>query len=389
MKILYSVSVLLFVLTFACTSKEQSSLERSVSEQSFQFEIYDSLVVDYLGNLYLTDISPDGKHFLLIDHKTDTLFITDPEGKIRYKYTKKGDGPGLYQQGRSGPPRFLSEEEIIIPAFRGFYLYSLSGEPTRNFLPDFNPTLSLINPYDNKLISFRERIFYPWEGRIADEYGIEGREFQTKVRKVEILDLKSGQFSPAIPFPKTSKFNTAEKSYLNVSYTATLTQKDDSLYVAFRNEPVIYSYHFSNLDSPSSIYKIPFPEFIEKEPKDSEKFGQYEMKDVYGGAINSIHRTDKERFLINYSRGLSDEEYQEIFALINKDAEEGYQKMRDVNTNGLILFDGKSTSPIIQKPEQLGFVYQFISEDEIWFSPDYEKTEKDYVVLYKTRLIEK
>jgi hypothetical protein len=63
--------------------------------------------------------------------------------------------------------------------------------------------------------------------------------------------------------------------------------------------------------------------------------------------------------------------------------------MTDVNTNGLVLFDGKSVSPIIQKPKGLGFVYEFISEEEIWFSPDYQEVEKDYVVIYKTRLVQK
>ncbi|WP_075350575.1 hypothetical protein [Algoriphagus marinus] len=374
---------------FSCQSKESETPTTPLSEQNLEFEIYDSLVVDYLGNLYLADISEDGKTFLLIDQKTDTLFVTDSAGAILHKYTKKGDGPGFYQQGRSGLPRFLNSEEIIIPAFRGFYLYSLSGEATRTFLPDFNPSSSLIIPYSNKLISYGEKIYYPWEGRIADEFGVEGREFQTQVRKVEVLDLKSGQFSPEMPFPRESKFSSGEKSYLNISYSTALSRKDDSLFVAFRNEPVVYGYHFSNLDSPASIRKIPFQEFIEKEPKDLDKFGQYESKDIYGGTINSFHRTENDRFLVNYSRGLTEAEYQDIFDLIKKDQDAGYQKMTDVNTNGLVLFDGKSVSPIIQKPKGLGFVYEFISEEEIWFSPDYQEVEKDYVVIYKTRLVSK
>ena len=379
----------LALVLFSCQSKESEILTTPLAEQNLEFEIYDSLVVDYLGNLYLADISEDGKTFLLIDQKTDTLFVTDSAGAILHKYTKKGDGPGFYQQGRLGPPRFLNEEEIIIPAFRGFYLYSLSGEAARTLLPDFNPSSSLIIPYSNKLISYGEKIYYPWEGRIANEYGVEGREFQTQVRKVEVLDLANGQFIPEMPFPKASKFSSSEKSYLNIGYSTALSRLNDSLFIAFRNEPIIYGYHFSNLDSPASLQKIPFQEFIEKEPKDAEKFGIYESRDVYGGAINSFDRTEKNRFLINYSRGLTNEEYQDIFDLIKKDQEAGYQKMTDVNTNGLVLFDGKSVSPIIEKPEGLGFVYGFISEEEIWFSPDYQEVEKDYVVIYKTRLVQK
>lgn len=385
----YSLLLFIILIAFACTKAKESEIQKSLSEQNFEFEIYDSLVIDYLGNLYLADITEDGKTFLLIDQQTDTLFVTDSQGAIIHKFSKKGEGPGLYLQGRLGPPRFLNDEEIIIPTFKGFHLYSLTGDATRAFFPEFNPTTSLVNQYDNSLVSYQEKIYYPLEGRIANELGIDGREFQTKVKRVEVLDLRSGKFTPAIPFPKTSKFSTGEKSFLNVNYKTTLASKDDSLYVAFRNEPVINGYHFSKLDSPTTRYTIPFEEFIQKEPKDAEKFGPYEARDLYVGAINSFDRTEKNRFLIKYSRGLTDEEYQEIFALIEKDQKEGFAKMRQINTNGSILFDGKSLSPLIKKPISLGFTYEFISEDEIWFSANFEEIENDYSVIYKTRLVSK
>lgn len=381
-----SLSIIIILFIFACSSKEEE-VQKPLAEQQFEFEIYDSLVVNYLGNLYLADISEDGKTFLLIDQQTDTLFVTDPQGAIIHKFSKKGEGPGLYPQGRLGPPRFLNKEEIIIPSWKGFYLYSLSGDATRSFSPDFNPTTSLLNQYENSLVDYQEKIYYPLEGRIANEFGVEGREFQTQVKRVEVLDLSSGKFTPAIPFPKTSKFSTGKKSFLNVNYKTTLAKKNDSLYVAFRNEPVIHGYHFSKLDSPTSRYTIPFEEFIEKEPKDAEKFGPYEARDIYVGAIDSFDRTEKNRFLIKYSRGLTDEEYIEIFALIEKDQEAGFAKMRQINTNGSVLFDGKSVSSLIKKPISLGFTYEFISEDEIWFSSNFEEIENDYTVIYKTRII--
>ena len=197
---------------FACSSKEEE-VQKPLAEQQFEFEIYDSLVVDYLGNLYLADITEDGKTFLLIDQQTDMLFVTDSQGAIIHKFSKKGEGPGFYPQGRLGPPRFLNDEEIIIPTFKGFYLYSLTGDATRSFSPEFNPTASFVNQYDNSLVSYQEKIYYPLEGRIANELGVEGREFQTKVRRVEVLDLNSGKFTPAIPFPKTSKFPQKSKKY--------------------------------------------------------------------------------------------------------------------------------------------------------------------------------
>jgi hypothetical protein len=107
------------------------------------------------------------------------------------------------------------------------------------------------------------------------------------------------------------------------------------------------------------------------------------------GTIQNLHPTEKQRFLISYSRGLTDQEYEEIFALQTSAPDEFSRKLNETNTNGQVLFDGKSISQIISKPESLGFTFKFISEDEIWFTPNFEYTEKDYSVIYKTRLVAK
>ncbi|WP_339701408.1 hypothetical protein [Algoriphagus aquimarinus] len=391
MKTLTCLYLLPFVLsTIACSGeKEENKTSTPLAEQDFEFEIYDSLLVDYLGNLFLADITQDGKTFLLIDQRSDTLFVTDREGTIRSKFKRLGDGPGFYQSSRLALPSFLSSNEIIVPAFRGFYLYSLSGEPTRSFLPEFIPTISLIDAYNNNLVVHDDHVIFPWEGRLSEELGVDGKEFQMASRRVEVLDLESGQFSPAIPFPDSSKFRTGEKTYLNVNYHTLIASSSDTLYVAFRNEPVIYGYLFSDLNNPASIQPIPFEEFIQKEPKEEAHYGTYDMKDIYVGMIQNLHPTEKQRFLLTYNRGLTDQEYDEIFALETSDPEEFSRKRNKTNTNGQVLFDGKSVSKVIMKPESLGFTFKFISEEEIWFTPNFEYAENDYSVIYKTRLVAK
>lgn len=375
------------LFAFACTSKEEEILQKPLSEQSFEFEIYDSLVVDYLGNLYLADISQDGSTFLLVDHLTDTIFVTSAGGEVLHKFNKQGDGPGLYQQMRLGPPTFLNETEIIVPAFRGFYLYSLTGEPTRTFLPEFQPGFSMINQFKTNIVIHEGKIFFPWEGRIADEFGFDGKKFQVETKRVEILDLNDGKFTPALPFPKESKFNTNEKTYLNVNYSTGLASKGDTLFVSFRNEPVLYGYHISNLDSLVSMRKIPFPEFIEKEPKDAETFGSYEMRDIYTGSMNQVIPIDKNQFIVNYARGLTNEEYDLITSETKGDNSKFYEEMLKKNIFGWVVFDGKAVSSLVKKHKYLGNIDKYISNAEIWFSPDYSEVEKDYVVIYKTRLI--
>ncbi|SFT99188.1 hypothetical protein SAMN04489724_3230 [Algoriphagus locisalis] len=390
-----SLSPLLLLLLFAFTTlacsaeKEEAKSSTPLSEQNFEFIIYDSLVVDYLGNLFLADITEDGKSFLLIDQQTDTLFVTDGEGTILSKFKRLGDGPGFYKSSRLSLPSFLNTQEIIVPAQRGLYLYSLSGEPTRSFLPEYAPSISLITQFINNSVIRDDQVFYPWQGRLSDEFGVDGKEFQLATHQVEFLDIESGLFSPAIPFPESSKFKTGEKTFLIVNYHTVIASSTDTLYVAFRNEPVIYGYSFSDLTTPSSVYPIPFEEFIQKAPKDEDHYGTYDMKDIYLGAIQNLSPTENQRFLLTYNRGLTDQEYEEIIPLQSSDPEEFRRILKKINTFGQVLFDGKSVSKVIQKPESLGFTFKFISEEEIWFTPNFEHIENDYSVIYKTRIVTK
>jgi hypothetical protein len=66
-----------------------------------------------------------------------------------------------------------------------------------------------------------------------------------------------------------------------------------------------------------------------------------------------------------------------------------FKAAEELNNGGMILFDGESISPIIEKPEILGFIYKVVSKEEIWFSLNFSKAENDYSVIYKTRLVQK
>ncbi|MFT7426720.1 MAG: hypothetical protein ACI9O5_002676, partial [Algoriphagus sp.] len=103
------------VILFSCQSKESEILTTPLSEQILEFEIYDSLVVDYLGNVTLMDISPDEKSYLLVDQNTDTFLMTDKTGAILHKYKLMGEGPNNYNTSRMGVAKFLSDDSFLVP----------------------------------------------------------------------------------------------------------------------------------------------------------------------------------------------------------------------------------------------------------------------------------
>ncbi len=379
------IPIVSIFLIFACSSKEEE-VQKPLAEQQFEFEIYDSLVVDYLGNLILMDISPDGNHFLLIDQNTDSMFVTDPKGEIKYQYKRTGEGPEMIQGNRTGVGQFLDNEKFLIPSSRGVFIYSISGEFMESHIPEFTGISRLIIPSSSAHAIYKEKILLRMPGRFADikEPSI---DFQQKSKQIEQLDLSTGKFESVVPFPKESKFSSKTEEFGVFDYFVDFEIKGDSLYLAFRNEPKLFVYNLSNLEVPAKTLEIGFPQFYERNTAAKPDNEAINVRDFFLGTINRIIPLEHDLILINYLSGLSDEDAKNVIDEAKGDFDLMFKNAEEINQGGLVLFDGKEISQLISKPGYLGNINQVVSKDEIWFSPNFEEIENDYSVIYKTRLI--
>jgi hypothetical protein len=376
--------------TLACSGeKKQVEPSTPLSEQALEFEIYDSLVVDYLGNLVLMDISPDGNNFLLIDQNTDSIFVTNPEGNVNYRYKKEGDGPEFYQDGIWGNARFLNNSEYLLPTFSGIFQFDLNGILVKKHKLDFIIHSALGVSNNDNFILKDQKFYTNMSGRGVDEFGISGVKYQQKAYQIEILDLQSGRFYPAIRFSKSSKYSNTEKSYSDLEFNRNISSSGDSLFINFRSEPRIFGYPFSDLSSTPSVKEIPFPRFIEKEPSDKNPKENFQYNDLFLGVIDKMISINAKLFLLNYRQGLSKEEFDKIYSDVGGEISKVFKTAENSNTALWVLFDGQLLSSSIYKPELLGNMDKFISQEEIWFSANFEKLENDYSVIYKTRLVQK
>ncbi|TFV94702.1 DUF4221 domain-containing protein [Algoriphagus kandeliae] len=374
------------VFFLACSEKASETPNKPLSDQNLKFEIYDSLMVDYLGNLMLMDISPNGENYLLIDQNTDTIFVTDPKGKIKHKYYRSGDDPESIQGNRTGLGKFLDNESILIPGSQGIITYELSGKLKKAFKPDFTGLSSFVVPFNQVHWVSGQKVYVYLPGRYSD-LGQQGLDFQKKSKRLEILDLNTGEFSSVMPFPKSSKFSSETQEFGGLDFYPTFTISGDSLYMIYRNEPKIFAYTLSNLEIPASVKTIPYPEFIERKADSKPANGGFNFRDFFLGFNLSIFPTETGDFLLQYLSGLTDEEANEVTSAAETDFNKMFEDAEKYNSGGFILFDGKSISPLIVKPEILGTLSKYVSNDEIWFSLNFEEAENDYSVIYKTRLV--
>lgn len=381
--ILFSI---LLGLLVACGESESEKLEISLSEQNLKFEVYDSLVIDYLGNLLLMDISPDGQNYLMIDQNTDTVFVTDPRGEIKYKYYRNGDDPEAIPGNRTGLGKFLDNQTILIPGSQGIATYEISGKLKKVFKPEFTGMSSLVIPFNQVHDASGQKVYIYLPGRYSD-MGQQGLDFQKNSKRLEVLELNSGEFESVIPFPKESKYSSETQEFGSLDFYTTFKIEGDSLFLFFRNEPKLFTYHLSNLEKPASVRSIPYPEFIERKVDDKPVNGGFNMRDFFLGTNLSLFPTESGDFLIQYLTGLTDEEANEVTSAAGTDFNKMFEDAEKYNGGGFVLFDGSQLSPVIEKPEILGNLNKFISKDEIWFSLNFSEAENDYSVIYKTRLV--
>lgn len=376
------------LFAFACTSKEEEILQKPLSEQNFEFEIYDSLVVDYLGNLILMDISPDQNHFLLIDQNTDSIFVTNPKGEIQYQYKRTGEGPEMTKGNRIGIGKFLDDQSFLIPGSQGLFVYSLSGKLEKSILPDFKGVSQLVIPSSPAHAISNGIVFVNMPGRYSD-LKQPGTDFQKNSKSLELVDLITGKYESVLRFPKESKFSSETQEYGIVDHYINFAIEEDSIYVAYRNEPKLFVYHISNLNAPVKVNALKFPVFIERNTESKPENEIINIRDLFLGAINRIIPLGNNLILINYLAGLSDEVAKEIIDEAGTNFDLLFEKGNKKNTRGMVLFNGSEISQTVSKPTILGNVSYVASKEEIWFSPDFEQVEKDYSVIYKTRLISK
>lgn len=386
----YSYLLPLAFSILSCSGeKEEVKSSTPLSEQELKFEIYDSLVVDYLGNLTLMDISPDGDSFLLIDLNTDTIFVADKEGSIFYTYKKQGEGPEEYTRDRYGLAKFLNNTEFLVPSTSGIFRYQLDGKLERKYKPEFDYFPSLIVTNANNVLIHNGKIYSNYGGRYNDDFGRQGIEYQQNSTQLEVIDLESGAFEGIIPFPESSKFSSKELSYRDLTFQPNFSIHKNTLYLNFRNEPKIYAYSLDDFTKPKSVSIIPFPEFMEKTPEGSEISDSFNFEDLFIGTINTIIPMENGEFMVDYLGGLTKEKYSQAMEEAEGDINKIWPFAAKLNSGGRVIFNGNEISSPIEKPEILGNLNKYVSKDEIWFSLNFSEAENDYSVIYKVRIVSK
>jgi len=370
--------------SLACGRKEVES-SADASPKSYGLEILDSLVVDYIGLLSWSHISPDGQKFLAMDLQKSDVLLIDNEGQILQTLNKSGDQPESIGPNLMGRPQFRNDTEIAFLGTKGLFLFDLRGNLKQQLKPDFNPIMNFII-LNADVFQFRDPNFALalMAGRNTEGSGFYESTVGTKF---EVIDLNSGKYSGIIPFPENSRFKTSEIFPVTNTVPLLRTTKE-GLYIAFKNDPKIFFYKWEDLNSPSKEIQLQIDNFQLIKGKDPKSVNQnmisFDTREFAYGAINQLIWVDGQ-LLINYSPGLSDEEYERLTNGIS-DFQEIFNLIGEKNQSqwAVVSEDGNLTP--VEIPGKLGRIEFVDQKGNLWISPNRTEMERDYEVLFKARL---
>ncbi|MGE0930315.1 hypothetical protein [Peijinzhouia sedimentorum] len=128
-----NVFLILFasIVLFACDANEELT-ETFSADSDLTFEIVDSVAVDYLGRLSLSDISPDKNHYLFYDGQRNNFVVTNKAGEITNEFSKSTDTPDAHGQ-ISFNPVFFGNDKIVAVGRNGYFIYNFDGTIWKNF----------------------------------------------------------------------------------------------------------------------------------------------------------------------------------------------------------------------------------------------------------------
>lgn len=365
----------------ACSSSDSETSKEESSETSNEWElqVLDSIQVDYLGNISTGDFR-DGIG-LIYDYTANTIVKIDYDGKVLASQAFPKDGPNSIS--------FISTVKIDPDGIP--FIGSHSG-PYYELNEDLSVKREIKMPFpapihgglmDAKSFEFwQDKIIFYYTGR--DDTGPFTENYLRDYFLLEKLNPTTGESSPLIRTPETSKFSTG-LLYERPAISFTIVENDLLLY--FNNEPKIH--RFNLLDSGRHIETLDInpTKFIEA-PELKDKYESYDYEKLIEGNIFGVF-ADENQFVVHYSEGISEE----VYGTYEFNFPADFTKLIDLNQSYLKVYDSKkgwsNEMPIPKKAYQIFAIEDPTQPFFALRNDEYIGEEQEYLTFYKLQLVQK
>lgn len=379
------------ILFLSSCSSDESNQSVSDADTEFQFEIVDSLTVDYLGTPLLCDFSSNNERILYFNSRNSEFLITDSKGEIVNQFSKSGDipdNPGTL----ADRPIFYDDQMIVANGSNGIFAYTIEGENLWKIEHEqsINVWMS-VSSGRNMFVVSPEKYF-----TVINYDNLEASASQDSLyanwHALKIVDLEAQSAKPVIPLELFSRFMDG-KGYKPTSMLSAVDMKGNQMAVSYRKEDFIYLYKWKNHTFQlADTFALNITPFHLDKGKDRDSFKNqsgFSMGGRRGEAIvKSVWLLDDDKVLVYYNAGVKESERKE--ATMESVGENSFSLVMPDNIPAdqyQLYKKGEKFGQPITLPKALSTIL-YIDDEYIWFDKDNESlgVEDDYAVFYKTKL---
>lgn len=208
---LFALLLLVPIFLFSCGNEDTSLDKAELANTTIAIELVDSVMVDYLGSLQLSDIHESSGKFLFFDPSRTLFLLTDENGQTISEFTKMRDSPDFAPM-IGYPPFFIDAEKIGVLSIKKLFVYSFSGDLVDSFeFEEENPYRALVERSANQPMvingSQAPVLLFPLPGP-PDPPSIDNPEFSdlSTFRAIQMVDLKRKTSEQLVGFEENSRF---------------------------------------------------------------------------------------------------------------------------------------------------------------------------------------
>lgn len=368
--------LILLILGASCTTKDVAA----DFEQSFQIEITDSLQIDYLGDLWITDYDSISQEFVAITKIDQELLFIDTEGEITSTLNIPIEGPNSMQ----GIFLLSYRNEIlhILSSVSGFHFTVKNGGFKRSIIFPYQYIIHT-NSIDPAFSSLGNKIAY-FKPVNFDELRKGGEvdfvKYLHTAPLLEVLDTVSMERHDTMDFPKTSMY--VDGNYYFFPFPK-IQKLGDKWYLHFLFELKYYVYKEVGEEIVlEKTIDLEVKEAVLPRAESFEVAMEYSLSDQKPASILQLYRIGDKTIII-YKKGIQEELVKNSITdpsveLVDKTFAAVFDKDNNLILNG------------IEVPEGLIFSRAITENGEILAkkNQDFFGTEEDQVVYYKLKLVE-
>jgi len=396
MKQLISPLILLFLIIFSVACSEKSVITTE-QEDSYSWQVVDSLTIAILGNPIMASVNNQGSLFTFYDFPSSEILVVDAKGSILNRFSKTADTPDNYGFMLDLPVVWGTDRLVQI-GMNGIFIFDLKGNLIKKIDHPESiggaATMRLVGK-SSKIVSRNGKEYILMKSNRSRDTHAGEQKFYDTYKALDLVEPESEEMTELGPFESGSKFLDG-KGYNQSDYAPAFEVSGDKLYIAHGSEQKMYIYDFSDDNtSLDTTISLDVPGFFEVGGKERKKFSEGGFSvNMSTAAIRNIHLVN-DKVIIHYFPGIDPKIMDEARALYNEGKEEEgnnlYKKALEQSIPGVLIYDRSTLDYLGNMIFPSGTTTGgFVADDKFLYfqRAPASDLEEDFLRVYKIKLEE-